>query len=119
MINIKAVDKYSYETYVENNYQYLYATLKGIGDITITVCSDNIQYYDNDEEIIKEAAYDVSKVLGIYDEKMSKKIFKYFYSDVPEKLKYEYVYRQRKSSMNELANLARASQVKCYRLQDV
>ena len=35
MVEIKAYDRWTNKEYVEDNYEYLYATLRGLGDITV------------------------------------------------------------------------------------
>lgn len=50
MVEIKVYDKWTYEEYVEDNYECLYATLKGIGDIAV----ERLDYIRYDENTIEE-----------------------------------------------------------------
>lgn len=92
---------------MEDNYECLYATLKGIGDIAV----ERLAYivYDEstiEEEFLKEAIMEVKYRLNIFDYDVAKKVYKYFYYTKPVIVDNDYIYRQKKDNMNELRKLA-------------
>ncbi|WP_411682456.1 hypothetical protein [Clostridium thailandense] len=106
MIAIKLYDE-DCGSYVEDNYQYLYATLKGLGDIVVKRF-DCVEYDEDtiEEEFLEDAMIEIIRVFDILEDGVKEKVFKYFYNSVPEIVGNNYIYRQKKMAMNELAKLA-------------
>jgi hypothetical protein len=107
MVEIKVYDECTDEQYIEDNYECLYATLKGIGGIAVER-HDYIVYDESTikEEFLKHAMLEVKDRLNIFDYNVAEKVFKYFYYTSPVIVGNDYVYRERKDNLNELRKLA-------------
>ncbi|AKN32361.1 hypothetical protein Ccar_16420 [Clostridium carboxidivorans P7] len=113
MIQIKKYE--DGEAYIEDNYEFLYATLKGIGDVIINknqayeyrvTIKDLIEYDSIEKELLQKAIEKVVFSLDIYDSKIEKKVFSYFYHRTPYIVGDNYIYKQKKDKVKELAKLA-------------
>jgi hypothetical protein len=107
MVEIKVYDKWTRKEYVEDNYEYLYATLRSLGDLAIKRLHCVI-YDENtiEEEFLQHAMNEVERRLNIYDDEVTKKVFKYFYRTIPVIVNNYYIYLQKDRNLNELGKLA-------------